>query len=115
MARGHPLRGVVFHSSAMILSKFTMLSRWYRVGSSGCSLNKITLAPRFRLPLLRRNVVGFLGSTCDVVPTSYGFVRVAVFGESLRLYAIDLHNLRHFSLALFGNDVSWLGIVYLLD
>ena len=43
------------------------------------------------------------------------FVRAAVFGESLRLYAINLHNLQHYYLALFGNDVSCLGIVYLLD
>ena len=54
-----------------------------RVGSHSCSLNNITLVPKLRLPLLRRHCVGFVRSTCDFVPTSYGFVRAAIFLHAL--------------------------------
>ena len=37
MACGPPLRRLTIHSSAVRLSKFRMLTRWYRIGSSSCS------------------------------------------------------------------------------
>ena len=37
------------------LVKFRMLTRWYRVGSSSSSLNKLPPVPTLLLPLLRRH------------------------------------------------------------
>ena len=66
-----------------LIHKFRMLKRWYRVGSSGCSLNNIPLVPKLRLPLLRRHFVRFSRSTFDAVPTYHGFVPAAVFLHAL--------------------------------
>ena len=67
-ASGHPLGAVIFHASAVILSKFRMLTRGYRVGSSSCGLNSAPLITELRLPLLWRHFVDLPRSACDVVP-----------------------------------------------
>ena len=81
-----------------------MLTRWYRVGCSSCSLNIIPLVLKLRLPLVRHHFVGFPKSTCDVVPTDHGFARAAVFLDSLRRFSLYLYNLRNSYLVPFGND-----------
>ena len=40
LAAGHPLPRLTIQSSAVSLTKFRMLTRWYRTGSSRCSLKK---------------------------------------------------------------------------
>ena len=40
LAGGRPLHRLMIHSSAVSLSKFRMLSRWYRVGSALLSLRR---------------------------------------------------------------------------
>ena len=72
-ASGRPLREVIFHASAVSLSKSRMLTRGYRVGSSSCGLNDVPQISELRVPLLRRLVVDFLWSTCDSVPTCQWF------------------------------------------
>ena len=54
MARGRPLHRLIIHSSAVSLSKFRMLTRRCRVGSSSCSLNNFPLVPKLRPPSLLR-------------------------------------------------------------
>ena len=76
LASGRPLHQLMIHSGAVTLCKFRMLTRWYRGGSSSCSLNNIPLVPKLRLPSLRRQFVGFPRCTCDVVSTFHCFVRV---------------------------------------
>ena len=53
MANGRLLRGVIIHATVS-LSKFRMLTRGYRAGSSVCGSEHIPLVPKLRLPLLRR-------------------------------------------------------------
>ena len=55
-----------------LVSKFRMLTSWYRTGSSSCCLDNMLLGSKLRLPLLRRLYVVFPRSTCDVVPTFNG-------------------------------------------
>ena len=97
------------------MSKFRMLTRWYRVESSSCRLNHIPLVPKLRLPLLRRHFVGFPRFTCDCVPIFHGFVRAACTYDSLRLFPIYLHNLRDCSSVPSGNDALRFGDLGLLD
>ena len=61
-----------------------MLSRGYRVGSSGCGLYKVPLVSESRLRLLRRHCVDVRKTICDVVPTFHGFVRASDFSHALQ-------------------------------
>ena len=97
-----------------------MLARWYRIGSSSCSLQNSPLVPNSRLPLLRRHVVTtFPRSPCDVVPTFHGFVRTALFLHALTtvgvLSSIYLHNLRNSYFVPSGNDALRFDDLGLLD
>ena len=118
-ANGRPLHRLIAHSSAVSSSNFRMFTRRYRVGFSGCGLNKMPLVPKLRLPLLRRHFVGFPRSTCDFVPTSHGLARAAVLLHALTMVcvfsSISLHNLRNSSFVLSGNDVSRFDNLGLLD
>ena len=49
-------RGVIFHASAVSLSNFRMLTRGYRVGSSGCGLHKV--------PLISKIALAFAAASC---------------------------------------------------
>ena len=113
------LRGVIFYASAVSLFEFRTLTLWYRVGSSSCGLNNIPLVPKLRLPLLRRHFVVFLRYTCCYVPTYHGVVRAEAFLHACTIVCVFvtvcLHNLRNYSLVLFGNDALRFGIRGLLD
>ena len=58
LASGHPLRRLLIQSSAVSLSKFKMLTIWYRVGSTSCILNNSPMVPKLRLPLLQASCCG---------------------------------------------------------
>ena len=74
----------VIQSSAVSLSKFRMLTRWYRLGSCSHSLNNKPMVLKLRLPLLRRHRVGFPRLFCDGVPTVHGFARAVCCFVHLR-------------------------------
>ena len=105
------------HAIAVSLSKFRMLTRWSRVGSFSCGLNNIPLVPKLRLPLQRRRYVGFMKSTCDVVPPFHGFVRAGFSCMHLVVVCVlfRLHKLGISSYVFFGNDVSQFDIRGFLD
>ena len=108
----------MIHSGAMTLCKFRMLTRWYRGGSSSCSLNNIPLVPKLRLPSLRRQFVGFPRCTCDVVTTFHCFVRSAILLRALSIVCVfltSLHNLRNSHQVPSGNDASRFDDLGLLD
>ena len=109
LASGRPLHRLVIHSSAVSLSKFRMLTRWYRIGSSSCSLNNFPLVPNLRLSF-RRHFVDFPRSTCAFVPTFQFFRTCGYFlactYDSLRLFHIYLHDLRNSNCVPSGNDAA---------
>ena len=118
LASGRPLHQLMIHSGAMTLCKFRMLTRWYRGGSSSCSLNNIPLVPKLRLPSLRRQFVGFPRCTCDVVTTFHCFVRSAILLRALSIVCVfltSLHNLRNSHQVPSGNDASRFDDLGLLD
>ena len=88
MGTGHPLHRLIVHSSEVNLSKFKMLTRWYRIGSSRSSKNKKPLVPEVRWPLLWRDCVGFPRFTCDFVPTVHSFVRAATLLQALKIVCV---------------------------
>ena len=104
-----------------------MLTRWYRTGSSRRSLNNIPRVPKARRPLLRREFMVFLRSSCNFTPTVHGFVRAVIFLHALTIvcvsffFFISLHNLRNVLFVPSGHDaLQWddlglLGCGVLLD
>ena len=108
LTSGHPLHRLTIHSSEVSLSKFRMLTGWYRVGTSSCSLNNIPLVPKLRLPLLRRHFCGvseFHLRCCPSCPwfRTFGYFLACTY-DSLRLSPIDLHNLHIAFFVFFGSD-----------
>ena len=59
MASGHPLPRFMIHSSAVNMSKFRMLTRWYRIDSSSCSMDNIPLVPKVHLAFVAASLCGF--------------------------------------------------------
>ena len=117
MAGGHPLHRLILHSSAVSMSKFRMLTRWCRVGSSSCSSNTIPLVPKVRLPLLRLHFVVFRGPLATVSQLFiFSYVRLKFLHalEIVCVFPIYVHNVRHSCSVRTGNDASRLGILHLL-
>ena len=82
------------NDNTVSLSKFRMLTRWYRVGSFSFGLNNIPLVLDLRLPLLRRHFVNFQRFACDLVPTFHGLVRAADFLHALAIICILFPSIR---------------------
>ena len=98
LASGHHLRRLIIHASAVSWSKFRMLTRWNRVGSSGCGLHNM---PAFgagsscEFPSFVFDVLFMFQASCDYVPAK---------SCDCQPCPICQHNLRNLSV-LSGNDV----------
>ena len=116
LASGRPLRGMMDRASAVSLSKFRIITRGYRVGSAGCSLNILPLISKLRLPLLWRHFVHFFcGSLCDLVPAFLCVVRATVFWHALTVICVLYHPSRMVSSVLFEQRCSavWYSVLQL--
>ena len=119
LASGHPLRRLVIHSSAASLSKFRVLTRWYRVGSSSCGLHNIPLDSQSAPAFAAASSCGFSGVHLQPCP-NFPWIRtcgcfLARTYDRLRLLPIYLHNLRNYSFVLSGNDALRLDNLGLTD
>ena len=103
LASGHQLRRMIIHASAVNLSKFRMFARWYRVGSSNCSLNNIPLVSNCSC-LCCGIMLWASGLNCECVHFSWFLT-----------CTYNLHRHRSCSSVPFGNDVSHLDKPFLLD
>ena len=116
--RNCPLHRFIIHSSAVSLSTFRMLTRWYRIGPSSCSLNNMPRVPKLRLPFLRRHFVGFPDHLrrCPNFPwfRTCGDFLVCTY-DSLCLFPIYLHTLRNSYSVPSGGDASRFDDLGLLD
>ena len=105
---GRPLRRLIIHASAVSLSKFRILPRWYRVGSSSCGLNNRQLCSQIASAFAAASCCGFSGVHLRLGPNfprfrTCGHLLACTHG-SLRLFSIFMHNLRTCSFVPFGSD-----------
>ena len=89
LASGHPLHRLKFHLSAVCLSKFGMLTRGCRVGSSSCSLDKMPPVPMIAPASAAASFCGFSEVRWRLfVPTYHGSVRAPVFLHALTIVCV---------------------------